>query len=97
MRFSILGKLWRVVFKSRMGKGDKRHDGRCSDPAVANRTIELRKSLEGKRLLTVVIHEALHAADWWKDEAWIERVAEDIAEIAMHPEIARKIWESSKE
>lgn len=73
MRVKILGKIWTLVFK-RLSK----HDGYCDPPTQPNKQIQIDSRLKAQRLLTVTLHECLHAADWHKDEAWVEQVAEDL-------------------
>lgn len=74
------GVKWKLLFTNRMYHKD---DGACADPTnvLKDRKIRVRKSLEGKRKLIVLLHELLHAADWSKDESWVEKIAEDIGQI----------------
>jgi len=37
--------------------------------------------LEDPYRLEIILHELLHAADYYKDEVWVKRTAHDIAEI----------------
>ena len=79
MRVKILGKTWHLETQSRRMPAD--HDGFCDAPNLPSKTIRIRSGLGEKRQLEVVLHELLHAADWHKDETWVEQVAEDVAAI----------------
>jgi hypothetical protein len=77
-QITVLGKRWRLKFVPRAVVGHRR-DGTCDSPKDKNKTIHIAQSLKGERLLDVLIHEMLHAADWHKDEEWISTVASDMA------------------
>lgn len=53
--------------------------GICSPPDDSGKKIEIRASLKGQALLSTLLHELLHAADWTKDEEWIDQTGEDLA------------------
>ena len=55
--------------------------GDCDDPSARNKQIRIANNLPPIEQLEVVIHECLHASDWFKDEEWIEEVAVDIARL----------------
>lgn len=57
--------------------------GQCDPPTNTKKQIKLAPRLkkDPKRLLEVVIHECLHAADWSKAEEWVDPTAEDIARV----------------
>jgi hypothetical protein len=57
----------------------KDKDGCCDDPRERGKEIRIVQSLKNERRLDVIVHEILHAADWHKDEEWVETVASDIA------------------
>jgi len=78
MRVSILGRHWTLKFE-RMPKDT---NGDCSDPNSPNKTIRVDHRLQGKDRLDTLLHEALHAADWHRDEDSVARFAEDFATIA---------------
>jgi hypothetical protein len=78
MVITILGKRWLLQFVPRWIVGKDR-DGTCDSPQDKNKTINIVQSLRGERRLDVIVHEILHAADWHKDEEWVETVASDIA------------------
>lgn len=70
--------MWEVLFVNR--REMPTNDGECLIPPAARcKTIRVYNKLTGERLLEVIIHEFLHAADWSKDEEWVERVAADLA------------------
>ena len=74
---TIGGKRWRFVWQP-----VSPYDGQCDSPTNTNKAIRVAAKLQRRpyRLLEVAIHEALHAADWTKDDAdWVEPIAEDIA------------------
>src|SRR5688572_540621 len=81
---TFLGKRWRFSFvpASRLGKDDKGKEilGSCDEPTGRSKQIRVRKGLNEKEELEVLIHEALHACDWHKDEDWVHRSGHDIAE-----------------
>lgn len=76
MHVTILGKRYRLEFTRLRGK-----DGDCDDPRTKGKTLRIHKGLSEKDTLETVIHEALHAADWHKDEPWVDHVSRDIARI----------------
>lgn len=78
MRVRILGKMWDVFFVPRR-ELSRSVDGECTPPTTPGKSIKVALNLTGERKLDVLIHEMLHAADWHKDEAWVEQVASDIA------------------
>jgi hypothetical protein len=78
VRISILGKRWLLSFVSRLRDGIR---GECDDPNAIRRRIRIKMGLAPKEELDTLIHELLHASDWHKDEAWVEQVATDIAEV----------------
>lgn len=76
MLVTINGKRWNMVFAPVPDC-----DGKCDSPDSKKKQIKLAPRLkkDPRRLLEVVVHECLHAADWSKAEEWIEPTAEDIA------------------
>lgn len=79
MRVRILGKFWDFVRVP--GNLLRGADGDCDPPSAKGKRIRVWDKLNGERELAVTIHEALHAADWHKDEEWVEQVGEDIARL----------------
>jgi len=55
--------------------------GDCDPPETKGKKIRIAKDLSPQEELEVVIHESLHAADWYKDEEWVEVVAKDISNL----------------
>jgi hypothetical protein len=49
--------------------------GDCDPPHKPNRTIRVDSRLTGRTRLRNIIHETLHAGDWYKDEEWIREMA----------------------
>ena len=90
MRIKVLGKLWSLSFTPNLGPGV---DGDCSEPDKVGKQIRIRAGLRGQECLETLIHECLHAADWHKDESWIEQVAHDIARAAFRPGVHERIFE----
>lgn len=41
--------------------------------------VSVRPGLPPRKRLEVIIHEILHAADWSKDEEWVEDTGRDLA------------------
>jgi len=74
MRIKLLGKVWTLIRKPLVAA-----DGYCDHPQTNGKKIIVDSRLRGERELEVLIHEFMHAADWTKDESWIEPVAEDVA------------------
>jgi hypothetical protein len=74
MRLKILKKWWLLEFI----KGFKLK-GECDAPTTKGKKIKIRESLKGEIRLDTIIHEQLHAADWTKDEEWVNDTATDIA------------------
>lgn len=76
MIVEILGKRWQLVF-GRLTTCD----GICDPPSRIGKAIKISDRLIGELQLETIIHECLHAADWTKDEEFIEREARDFARI----------------
>jgi len=55
--------------------------GLCDAPHIKGRKILIKSDLTGEDRLDTLLHEILHAADWYKDEEWICRCATDSARI----------------
>lgn len=86
MRIMLLGRAWNLSFVRLRGiKGD------CSPPDRPRKRIRIHGPLRGKLFLDTLIHEMLHAADWSKDEEWVNQIATDMAEVIMRPEIQSRI------
>lgn len=74
-----------IVRKGKKGDPDqklsKTDSGLTEAPSLKGKRIFLREQLPMKKELDTTIHECLHAADWSKDEEWVEDAAHDIARI----------------
>lgn len=78
MRIHLGGKAWQLEPRAKL-PADR--DGDCDPPSKPGKSIRIRAGLRGVHRLEVEIHELLHAADWSKDEAWVEATAHDLARI----------------
>lgn len=79
MRVKILGKFWTLRFVPTLGTVEHPLRGDCASPSTKNKSIRVLSGLRGEERLEVLIHEMLHAADWYRDEEWVGEVASDIA------------------
>jgi hypothetical protein len=91
----ILGRVWQWVWVPkgvglivRKGRGDdpdqrfaKSDSGLTESPKLKGKRIFIREHLPMKKELDTTLHECLHAADWSKDEEWVEDTAHDITRI----------------
>lgn len=77
MYVTILGKRYRFEFTRLRG----RDCGICSDPTDTNKRIRIRRGMDEFTTLDTIIHETLHAADFWKREEWVDQVGTDLAKI----------------
>lgn len=78
MHITILGKRWELKITSKLSRDCR---GECEPPDSVKKEIRIRSTLKGREFLEVLMHEILHAADWSKDESWVERVADDMSAI----------------
>ena len=88
MKHRLFHKIWDVIFVApsllngkKKCKSDEVTCGDCDDPSTPNKKIRIANGLTPIEQLEVVIHECLHASDWFKDEEWIKVVAIDIARL----------------
>jgi len=58
-----------------------KENGYCDAPDVPGKTIRVSTRLRGRKRLEIILHECLHAADWSKDESWVDETAKDLARI----------------
>jgi hypothetical protein len=77
MRIKIGNKYWKLIFV----KLDEETGGECDSPDTRGKEIRISTDLGNQEELEVTIHEMLHAADWSKEEEWVEVIADDIARI----------------
>jgi hypothetical protein len=75
MRIKIGGKYWNLVFTEL----DEETGGECDSPDTNGKEIRIATDIKNQDELEIIIHELLHAADWSKDEEWVEVIADDIA------------------
>jgi len=80
MRVKILDKIWTLVFVPRKILIESKW-GDCDSPNTRHKKIRIAANLPPKEELETVLHEALHAADWYKDEEWVEIVARDLTRL----------------
>lgn len=76
---TIMGRRWRLGFV-RLPTNAK-FDGDCDPPGMRDRKIRIDRQLTGREKLRVLIHEALHAADWSKSERTVDQLSRDLARI----------------
>ena len=74
MHVTILGKRYELTFVPRLAKNTF---GECEHPTEPGKKIRVKQGLGEKQTLDTLIH----AADWSKEEEWIETVASDITRI----------------
>jgi hypothetical protein len=79
MKVKILGKIWDLVFQNLGTKSP--NWGFCDPPDTKNKKIIIHNKAKDLEKLTTIIHECLHAADWHKNEEWIEEVSVDLSRI----------------
>ena len=77
MRIKIGSKYWNLVFTEL----DEETGGECDSPDTNGKEIRIATDLTKQDELEIIIHELLHAADWSKDEEWVEVIADDIARV----------------
>ena len=75
MIVKLFKKRWRLRFVRMKGKAH----GTADAPHVKNKQIRVDRRLKGKKRLEIIIHEALHCCDWYRDEEWVEEAAHDLA------------------
>ena len=79
MRVRIGNKYWNLIFT----KLDETTGGECDSPDTVNKQIRISNDIPDEEELDIVIHEFLHAADWSKDEEWVEQIAYDLSHILL--------------
>lgn len=77
MRIKIGNKYWNLIFTEL----DEETGGECDSPDTNGKEIRIATDLKKQDELEIIIHELLHAADWSKDEEWVEVIADDIARV----------------
>lgn len=71
----IMGRPWAILWTHDMP------EDRVGECEVSPGLIRIRPNLGQRGTLEVLIHEALHAANWAKSEAVVTRLSADLAEI----------------
>ncbi len=78
MRLKILGRKWRLCWRNL----SKKDPGECDWPTRKNRAIRIRKGMKPRAELETLIHECLHAGQWYQlPEEWVEQMGHDLARI----------------
>jgi hypothetical protein len=75
MRITINGKRYKLV-RRRL----KKNKGICNAPDDIGKAIVIDSRCK-KSFLRILIHEILHAADWSKDEKWVNDTSRSLARI----------------
>lgn len=75
---TIRGRRWQILFTVDLPRNV---DGLCDPPDTPRRSIRIRKTLKGERLLEVLLHEIEHAAHWTQAEESVAEIAEEKARI----------------
>ncbi len=80
---SILGKHWDLQFCKRLPRlpDGRQARGWCDPPSATGKTIKIRDGMSPYDTLRTLIHECQHAADWTRDEEFLDRFADDLATI----------------
>ena len=91
MRYRVLGKSWNVIFQHMPDD-----DGICDPPEKKGKKIKLRPALRGQVLVEAALHETHHAADWSKDEDWVEEVSRQQAAFLCHATILERVMDDPK-
>jgi hypothetical protein len=71
---TVMGKRYRVSVQS-MPFGTR---GECDHPETRGKEIRIQDGMGATEFAEVLIHEMAHAADWHKDEEWVEQFAQDV-------------------
>lgn len=75
----LFGRRYRLCFRSPLRYQGRLVRGLCDPPDARNKAIYVDSRLTGEARLEVLIHEILHACDWYRDEEWVGPVARDAA------------------
>jgi len=80
---TIRGQKFRIVFRTNLGTlpcGTKK-GGDCEEPKKGVREIRILKSLRGRDLIEVLLHELTHAAFWDLDDEVVTEFAKDVTDV----------------
>ena len=97
----IVWRSWWVVFTSDLPEDT---DGLCESQTVegkprVGKKIQIREGLEGEYLLETMIHEFMHAALDCLNEEYVDRIAQDLAQLILREEVLRRLlrpWDVQK-
>lgn len=59
----------------------KHNEGLCDAPDTPGKKIRICTTSKNKGELETLLHEMLHACDFYKDEAWVKTAANDMANV----------------
>lgn len=76
MLITILGHVWRLRYRAM-----RKAWGECDPPGALDAEIRIHPGQPEEQELRVLIHEMLHAADWYKDETWADQVSSEMARV----------------
>lgn len=76
MRVLARGKVWRLVYTSKLPKDV---DGECDAPWIKKKQIRIRKDMSDQRLLDAYVHEVTHASLWDLGEGPVASLANAVA------------------
>jgi hypothetical protein len=79
MRHRIRGRYYDVVKVRRIDAEGAL--GECDPPEKKNKQICILRTLKGKELLRILIHEALHAGLWDITEETVDELSTDLANL----------------
>lgn len=76
MQIRLLGRIWRLIRVKKLTRGQ---GGECDAPTTPRKAIRILEGLSEEDELRLLIHEFLHACNWWADEEWVDEVSSDMA------------------
>lgn len=84
MLVTMLGKRWKFLFTPL-----RKASGYCDPPAQTGKRIVVDSRLRGEHRLGVIIHELRHAADWGRDEGFVDQESKDLTRVLWRLEYRR--------
>ncbi len=76
MRIKILGKYWTLRWCPNLGP----NNGTCDSPKAKNKEIRIQAGLKEQEEITILLHEALHAANFETySEEYVDALSKDLA------------------
>jgi hypothetical protein len=90
MRVRLFWKCWDfLITGDGIGPG---RIGSCDCPEKTGKAMRVRPGLRGQEMVEGVLHEGLHAGDYWRsDEEWVRVMAKDLARLLCRQEILLRI------